>query len=212
MPTAIDFGSRAEANDYRDEHPEHVAPGDDRRFTTVEFADDAPAWLLDQARLDAESGRAERESGPGQVALDDHEREEIDFRSTSVSEARAVKAIVLDEGVDDWLSYFDHNLTVDEHRVACAREREPITRVCSSLELNQRSLSAERIGTRGGVATILSAWEPATAWWIERASLVGGRLRRPLSERRPERGYVAERAPNEARAVSPRLIQYARFR
>jgi len=123
MSPQVEFGSKAVADTYRDEHPDHICPDDDARLKTVTFTDDVPDWLLDQAKRDAMDERAERETSAGQVGLSDPEKDEIDFSAgnASVPHARATKAIARDEGVDDWLSYYDPQLTVDERREVMAR-------------------------------------------------------------------------------------------
>jgi hypothetical protein len=118
MSVTVEFGSKAAADQYRDDHEEYICPvDDDRRLKTVAFVGDTPEWLLDQARLDAEEGRAERAASAGQATLTEAERDDIDFSKgrANVPHARAVKGIAADHGVDDWLAYYDPSLTVDEH-------------------------------------------------------------------------------------------------
>jgi len=124
MSVTVEFGSKAAADQYRDDYEEYVCPiDDDRRLKTVAFVSDTPDWLLDQARLDAEEGRAERAASAGQAELTDAERDRIDFSKgrANVPHARAVKGIAADHGVDDWLAHYDPTLTVDEHREVMER-------------------------------------------------------------------------------------------
>ncbi|MFD1633161.1 hypothetical protein ACOZ4L_05650 [Haloplanus ruber] len=124
MSITVEFGSKAAADAYRDDHEEYICPvDDDRRLKTVAFMSDTPEWLLDQARLDAEEGRAEREASAGQATLTDGERDRIDFSEgrANVPHARAVKGIATDHGVDDWTAHYDPTLTVDEHREVMER-------------------------------------------------------------------------------------------
>jgi hypothetical protein len=60
--------------------------------------------------------RAEEAEKYGQVSLTEAERERIDFTRTDIPTARAAKGIAVGRGVDDFVSYFDPELTVDEHR------------------------------------------------------------------------------------------------
>jgi len=116
---AVEFGEKPAADAYRDEHPEHICPvDDDRRFKTVHFTSDTPEWLLDQARAQADEGRAAREDTTGQADLTDAERDRIDFSDprASVPWARSIKALAEKYGVSDWTSYVDGTLSVDEHR------------------------------------------------------------------------------------------------
>lgn len=124
MSEAVEFGEKAAADEYRDEHPDAICPvDDDRRTKTVHFVSDTPDWLLDQARAEADEGRAAREAGPGQSPLTDAERDRIDFDAdrASVPWARSIKALAEQHNVSDWTSYVDDTLTVDEHREVMKR-------------------------------------------------------------------------------------------
>lgn len=123
MSPTVEFGSKVAADAWREEHPEHIAPSDDARLKTVTFNSEIPEALLERAHLEGDEGRAEREAGPGQAELTDHEREQLDFSKgrANVLHARSVKAIALDEGVDDWVAHYDPTLTVDEHREVMER-------------------------------------------------------------------------------------------
>lgn len=116
--TTIEFGSKTAADAVRDEFADHLCSDDDRRLKEVVFASTTPDDVLDQARQQALDSRAERETGPGQAPLTDHERGEIDFSKgrANVLWARSIKGIAADEGVDDWTAHVDPSLTVDEHR------------------------------------------------------------------------------------------------
>lgn len=119
MSEAIEFGSKAVADFYRDEHEEAICPvDDDRRMKTAHFVDDAPEWLLDQARAEADEGRAARDDTTGQMGLTDAERDRVNFSAprASVPWARSIKALAAHHGVSDWTSHLDGTLTVDEHR------------------------------------------------------------------------------------------------
>lgn len=117
MPVEAEFGSKTQADAFREEHTEHLAESDDRRLKTVALTDDAPEWVADRAEAGELEGRAETEGGYGQVALTDHERDQIDFSKgrANVPHARSVKAALTKQGVGDWLAHYDPTLTVDEH-------------------------------------------------------------------------------------------------
>jgi len=114
----IEFGSRDAANAARETVPEGTRTGTyDGRHTTVEVREDQ----LSEQQLTRLSGmaadsKAYKAEKVGQAPLSRRERQEIDFTETSVPEARSAKAIFADRGVDDWLSFFDPTLTVDEQR------------------------------------------------------------------------------------------------
>ncbi|KAA9399667.1 hypothetical protein [Haloarcula sp. CBA1129] len=119
MTERIEYGSKDAADAARDRHSEHLCTDDDRRLKTVAWAENGtPEWVLEQERLEAADSRDDGGDDGGQVALSDTERDGIDFskKRANVPHARAVKGIAQSEGVEDWTSYYDPTLTVDEHR------------------------------------------------------------------------------------------------
>ncbi|MDH5019043.1 hypothetical protein [Halobacterium rubrum] len=107
------------ANAFRDDYEEYVCPvDDDKRRKTVALVSDPPEHVLDRAHVEAASGRSERASGAGQIELTDAEKDRLGpfTGDNSYRKAAAAKAIFREEGVDDWTSYYDETLTVDEHR------------------------------------------------------------------------------------------------
>ena len=118
MSPTVEFGSKSAADAARETWDEHLCPDDDRRLKTVRFVSDVPEDVLERAELEAAESLGEHESGPGQAELTDHEKERIDFSKGRANTmwARSIKAIAIDEGVDDWTAHVDPTLTVDEHR------------------------------------------------------------------------------------------------
>jgi hypothetical protein len=119
VSTTVEFGSMATAEEYREQHHEYICPvDDDRRRKTVAFVDDTPDWLLDRAQVEAASSRSERGGDGGQVELTDAEKDRVGpfTGANNYRKAAAAKGVLLDAGVDDWTSYYDETLTVDEHR------------------------------------------------------------------------------------------------
>jgi len=118
----IEFGRKAAADDFRDEFEEYVCPvDDDRRLKRVAVVSDTPEWLLEQARVQAGAGRAERAGGAGLAQLTEHEKDRVGpfdapgEGGNQYGKASAVKALMRAEGVEDWTSFYDSKLTVDEH-------------------------------------------------------------------------------------------------
>ncbi|WP_256299934.1 hypothetical protein [Haloarchaeobius salinus] len=113
----FEFGDRTAANQFRDDHANHLCSDDDRRKRTVTLVSDAPEQVLDQAAVAAAVSR-EDHRGTGQLELSESERDRIDFSKSraSIPHARAVKGIATSEGVDDWTAYYDPTLSVDEHQ------------------------------------------------------------------------------------------------
>lgn len=77
MSEAVEFGSKLVADDYREEYPNFICTDDDARLKRVTFTSDAPDWLLEQARLEAQEGRAERDTESVSVELSESERDRI---------------------------------------------------------------------------------------------------------------------------------------
>lgn len=118
MSPTVEFGSKSAADAARETWDEHLCPDDDRRLKTVRFVGDVPDDVLERAELEAAESLGERESGPGQAELTEHEKDRIDFSKGRANTmwARSIKAIAKNEGVDDWTAHIDPQLTVDEHR------------------------------------------------------------------------------------------------
>ena len=118
MTERIEYGSKDAADAARERHSEYLCTDDDRRLKTVAYSSDTPDSVLETERIEAADGRGERTDGPGQVPLSDSERKQIDFsqKRANTAHARSVKGIAQSEGVEDWVSYYDGTLTVDEHR------------------------------------------------------------------------------------------------
>lgn len=118
MSPTVEYGSKDAADAAREKWDEYLCPDDDRRLKTVRFVGDVPDRVLERAELEAAESLGERESGPGQAELTDHEKDRIDFSKgrANVPWAQSIKAIARDEGVDDWTAHVDPTLSVDEHR------------------------------------------------------------------------------------------------
>jgi hypothetical protein len=115
----VEFGAKAAADNYREEHSEHVCPeDDDKRLKTVHFKSDTPDWLIEQARAEADEGLAAREATVGQSELTDAEKDRIDFSKgrANIPWAQSIKALAEQHNVSDWTAHIDPTLTVDEHR------------------------------------------------------------------------------------------------
>lgn len=106
MSPAVEFGSKALADQYREDYPEHICPDDDARLRTVAFTSDAPDWLIEQAQLPAGEGRAEREKTSYTAQLPAGERERIsnaggfDGLATTFN-WRSAKGVFAREGLTD---------------------------------------------------------------------------------------------------------------
>lgn len=124
MSERIEFGNKAAADSFREEHEEHVCPiDDDKRLKTVALVSDVPEYIVEQAEVEAAAGRAERADGPGQIELTKQEKKALGpfTGSNNYRKAAAVKGVMRAAGVDDWTSHYDSSLTVDEHHEIATR-------------------------------------------------------------------------------------------
>ena len=122
----IEFGSRQDANMAREMIGSATTGRFDGRFKTVEMvADEVDERTLNKVRGIAADGRRMEADRAGQVELKDWEKKDLQRRSGTYNEfkARSVKAIFVNEGVDDWTQYYDGRLSVDEHREVAKRAK-----------------------------------------------------------------------------------------
>lgn len=179
----IEFGSRAAANAAREDLPAEALTDEyDRRHKTIEVRAD----LVDERTLDRVTGmaadsKAHEEQKAGQVALTREEKNRLDFTETTVVEARAAKGIFLAEGVDDWLAYYDPELTVDEQRDVAesaaqqgggkrmdagesAVEKAARARRRSATELEEHAITGAKAGEEEAIETLVElGWSPSEA-------------------------------------------------
>jgi hypothetical protein len=114
----FDFGSRDIAQSVRKDIPDAALTDTyDGRHTSIEVdTSQLTDRQVDRLAGEAADATAFEDEKAGQVPLTDRERSEIDFTETTVPEARSAKGIFAAQGVDDWLSFFDERLSVDEQR------------------------------------------------------------------------------------------------
>lgn len=110
----VECGSMHAADAIRRRFGDCLHEEDDARQREILLSVDAPRSVKNEiGRIAAESWPSDRF---GTAELTDFERSRIDFSETNTFHAQAVKAIAIGVGVDDWLSYYHPELTVDEHR------------------------------------------------------------------------------------------------
>ncbi|SHL68363.1 hypothetical protein [Haladaptatus paucihalophilus] len=115
----ITFERLDAANDWRDDHPDALGPSDTRRTKTVTLRADVD----DRTRESAEdSAFVSQNTGKsyGQMTLTDAERDRLDDRSdwtwgTKGFHAMASKAVLVEEGADNWLDHYHPDLESIEH-------------------------------------------------------------------------------------------------
>lgn len=142
--TEIEFGSRAAANAAREAISEGASTGRyDGRHKTIEVDDGkiSERQLNRLSRRAADSRRAEAEKA-GQRQLTEAEKDRLDFSEISVVETRSIKGVMQSEGVDDWTSFVDPTLSVEEHRSIAERaSRDEI-----GARMDDTETEADRIG------------------------------------------------------------------
>jgi hypothetical protein len=108
----IAFASLDDANSWRDDHPEALHPDDTRRTKTVTLHPDVSDEIQESAERAAEMSKAGVRKQYGQEPLTDDEKAQLKDRPAfswqeHAFEARAVKAALQEEGVVDWLNYYE---------------------------------------------------------------------------------------------------------
>lgn len=118
MATEVEFGSKAVANQHRDEHPDHIAGEYDRRFKKVVFDSDTPEKVLEQAQRKADETRGEDTSGTQQIPLTDKEKAKLDFTRDNIDalKIRRIKGLAQDMGVSDWFNEMDPTVSVESNK------------------------------------------------------------------------------------------------
>jgi hypothetical protein len=107
-----DLQKRAIANEVRDDLIERfgefvLSEDDDRRMTEIKLSDGAPRGAVLVVQGQAEDMRNATKT-IGQDPLTESEKERLDFTKRSVFWYRSAKADILNEGVDNWTDYVDH--------------------------------------------------------------------------------------------------------
>ncbi|MWG32963.1 hypothetical protein [Halomarina oriensis] len=124
MSKTHEFATKEAADAARETFSDVVCPvDDDRRLKTVAFVEDVGGRTWAEIIDEAADGHAERDRQTGQEPLTRGERDRFDFSNPglNVPKLRSIKGIAAAEGVDDWTSFIDRRLTVDEHREVMAR-------------------------------------------------------------------------------------------
>lgn len=118
MVEQVEFGSRDAARQIRNDpkFSAFVAESDDARESTVKLKENIPERALQDITGEAADSNAHKAEQYGQAELTREEKKRIDFSQTNVMHARSAKAIARGKGVDDWLSFYDPELEVDEQR------------------------------------------------------------------------------------------------
>jgi hypothetical protein len=119
--TEIEFGGREIANEIRDRLPDGATTNQyNRRHKTIEVYDGVEGVDVDQLVREAADSKAQEAQKYGQSDLTDAELQRLDQRDDWNGQkrfhAQSAKGILRNGyGVDDWLSWYDPSLTVEEH-------------------------------------------------------------------------------------------------
>jgi hypothetical protein len=108
----VRFGTLDTANEFRDDHEEHVADNDKRNMKTVRFDPDTPDNVIDAAETDALVSRGDETKKYDQAKLTDDEKEQLKARdgwtwNQNGFEAMYAKGALTAEGATDWLNYYE---------------------------------------------------------------------------------------------------------
>lgn len=118
MPT-IEFGSRTVANDMRDKVEEYLSRADDRRELTVKLKSSTPDKIVERVKEEAFGSREQRSRGAGKAKLSDKEQRSLERQHDTFTwqqhgfEAMSVKAAMQEEGVTEWMDYYEPGEGVD---------------------------------------------------------------------------------------------------
>lgn len=108
----IQFGTRGEANDFRDRVSEYLTAGDDRRSKTIRLKGSAPDRIVERARETAMVSQRPDSQGAGMSELSAGERGSLQRQhrtfdwQTHGFEAMRVKAALEKKGVTEWQDYY----------------------------------------------------------------------------------------------------------
>lgn len=126
MTIIMEFYRLGPANEARKIAENWLSKYDDRRLTEVWINESIPDDVQDL--LEWREYRATPDRRFGQSPLTEYERRRIDFTETNTFHARSAKAIAQAMEVSNWISYYDKQLTVDEHYDIYERAREDVPR------------------------------------------------------------------------------------
>ncbi len=129
----ISFERLDAANDWRDEHPDALGPSDTRRTKTVTLRADVDDATEDSAG-DAAFSSQHTGKSYGQMQLSDAERARLDDKSdwtwgTKGFHAMAAKAVLVEEGADNWLDHYQPDLEPIEHASVVETGKEDAARL-----------------------------------------------------------------------------------
>lgn len=140
MPT-VQFGSRTAAKKIRNDpkFKPFLKDVDDGRQATVRLKKSTPQSALNEITGEAADSKRHEAEKAGQIELSRRERKHIDFKreGVNVPKARSIKGIATHAGVDDWESFADFELTVDENRELLKR--------ASKEDSGRRGLGSDRM-------------------------------------------------------------------
>ena len=103
----------ADAARIRERYVDCCVAADDGRSKTVIVSGDAlDSWLREMEQI----ANSKPPMTYSQLPLSRSESRRIDFSRTNTFHARSCKGIAAEHDVGDWLAYYDHTLTVDEHK------------------------------------------------------------------------------------------------
>lgn len=153
MPT-VEFNRKAEADRFREEHPDAIAEADDRRLKAVELVDDVDQDVLERAEEGAVVGGG-REVRATQAALSDDERDRLEARpgwnwQDHGAEAMWAKGTLQREGATEWMDFYESGEgwegALENMRASAERSAATGAPTGQRVDRDPDAASAERMG------------------------------------------------------------------
>lgn len=113
MGESITFGSRDQANEFRDKVEKYRKSTDDRRTKTVELKSSTPDRILQRAETEAFTSETDKSAARGMEELTKSERESLKSQHRTFSwqkygfEAMRAKAALSAKGATDWQDFYE---------------------------------------------------------------------------------------------------------
>ncbi|AHF99063.1 hypothetical protein HALLA_09665 [Halostagnicola larsenii XH-48] len=119
MTERVEFGSKAAADSFREEHESYLCSDDDRRLLTVAISSSAPEWVIEDATIEAAAGRDEHGD-----RLDDEQ--DVDGQLAAVEGARNEQCgqarDYCEDGEDDACEFLKEACGFDDDEIATLQE------------------------------------------------------------------------------------------
>lgn len=152
MPT-VEFGSRAAANRARDKPAvkRNLAPGDDRRSTTVKLKSGTPRRVIDRVQQEAFTTTRQDRSSAGMAELGEAERKSIKRQHPTFNwrqhgfQAMRAKAALQRKGVTEWLDFWEPGESPQDALGDLQRSKKLSAQTGAKIGVEQRRTDEEEL-------------------------------------------------------------------